>query len=477
MTMTPTDETDFALAITKADKLVFDCLWCDQGMAHMLKGYEDAAGTVPDVIALFDFGATLNFITKVLKPAIAAPAVSKVADALVSQKTATRTPRLDLVVVSHQDDDHWRLLSYLMDEMEVRKCAFSVGRIIYAGADWGATALGVLNRLATHTANAATDLVYCKKYVSSYATPDEPPGTTRKLGDIYIRTLIANTPSSFPAKSKERKNGSSAVMVVDYANERIILPGDATYESMEAMNGVLNDWAESPVQPVTLMSAPHHGSLNTASSSVDGVDSDLTELTEFVSLTQPSSVVASAGIMNKHSHPQGLVLAKLSKYVGTNGYGAHPIVYFSTTTSEFKLVEGHEKNLYTTVAGLVTPVLVADWHFMLSHDYTTKTTATGFYGACKALISVPDTSDDLMAMLEDDDSSDEDDDPIVVDDDTAARSRPLIHPLIHPLNRLLPPATPWPPALHVRGLQRPAALPAAAPRHAPPPRRVLASVA
>lgn len=461
MIMKPTEETDFRLDITSAAKVQFDCLWCDQGMAHLLKGYKKANSTVPDVLALFDFGATLNFITKVLKPAIAAPAVNKVADALQSQETATRTPKLDLVVVSHQDDDHWRLLSYLMDEMEDRECEFEVGKILYAGADWGASALNVLERLAQRTADASEDLVYFNKYVSSYVDPTEPPGDTESYGDIYIRTLIANTPSSFPAKSKERKNGSSAVMVVDYANERIILPGDATYETMDAINHVLKKWPKSPVQPVTLMAAPHHGSLNTASKKVDGVDSNLDELIEFVSLTRPSSVVASAGIMNHHSHPQGMVLANLCKYIGSGGYGAHPIVYFSTTEEEFKLVEGYTDNLYTTVASLVTPTVVADWHFELTHTVKTQTTATGFYGACKALINVPDTSGELMEIVEDDS-----------DDDNAISG--ATRALRHPLTRWRAPVSRTP-ALHIRGLEMPTAPPFVTHSHVPPARRVQVS--
>ncbi|MEN2976714.1 hypothetical protein P7L78_02600 (plasmid) [Tistrella bauzanensis] len=420
MTMTPTDQTDWTFDITTAARVTLNALWCDQGMAHMLLANEHEDEFIPDVIALFDFGATLNFITKVLKPAIAAPAVKSVVEALQSQRIGDRVPKLDLVMVSHQDDDHWRLLTYLMDELERIELPYTVGKIVYAGSDWGQSALNVLTRLATKTADADTDLVYFNTVTSSYKPANGTLGQMKNYGDIVIRTLAANTPSKFKAKSKERKNGSSAVMVIDYARERIILPGDATWETMAAMNKILAAWTTSPVQPVTAMSAPHHGSLNTATQSNDaGNDSDLSELIAFTELTRPNSVIASAGIATSHKHPHAIVLKKLIKYAGSYAFPAHPVVYYDLIDAEFKRKDEVAANLYTTVLGLTAPVLVANWHFTVTPTHQTVVNATGFYGACKALVSVPDTESNLIEMLIEDDEDEAT--PIVIDSDNLAR--------------------------------------------------------
>ena len=58
-----------------------------------------------------------------------------------------------------------------------------------------------------------------------------------------------------------RKNGTSAVVVIDYASERMILPGDSTWETLAFGNTLLKAWTTSPVQPVKVVSTPHHGSL------------------------------------------------------------------------------------------------------------------------------------------------------------------------------------------------------------------------
>ncbi|WP_371999378.1 hypothetical protein P7L68_04485 (plasmid) [Tistrella mobilis] len=412
-----TDTPDITLAhlfrIEKAARMTMACLWCDQGMANMLTANEYEDDYIPDVVALFDYGATLNFITRTLKPALAAPAVEKVCEVLVAQQEAGKTPRIDLVVISHQDDDHWRLLEYLIAAVRERSIPLEVGRIIYAGSDWGKTALSVIDDLGTFTADPDKDVNYFDTMVCDYETADSPPTQADSLGDIVIRTLMANAPSSFPKKSKERKNGTSAVMVIDYAGERIILPGDATYETLNKINEYLLTWTTSPLQPVSLMSAPHHGSLATMTrSSETSNDADLSELILFTDLTRPDSVITSAGFQNSHFHPHAIILKKLIKYAGSGSFYVHPVVYYDLVSKTFKVQNEVMANLYTTVLGLDTPVPVADWYYTFTPTEPMVTNVKTFYGASKALISVPNTSPDVFGLemeLSEDDGGKEDD--------------------------------------------------------------------
>jgi beta-lactamase superfamily II metal-dependent hydrolase len=408
MTDTPDITLAHLLRIENAARVTMSCLWCDQGMANMLTANEYEDDYIPDVVALFDFGTTVRFITKTLVPKLAAPAVERVCEVLESQEQAGKPPRIDLVVISHQDEDHWKLLRYLMDAVKLRKIPMTVGKIIYAGSDWGNTARNTLIELGTYTANPKKDLTYWDTLVSDYSNPSKPPTQADALGDIVIRTLIANSPTTSKAKSNERKNATSAVMVIDYAGERIILPGDATYETLNQINIYLSAWKNSPVQPVSLMSAPHHGALATMTkSSTTDNDADLSELIRFTELTQPDSVITSAGIANSHSHPHAIVLKKLIKYAGSGAFLLHPVVYYDLVAKEFRVQKEVMANLYTTVLGLDTPVPVANWFYTLTPDDPMVTNVETFYGACKALINVPDTSPDVfgleMEISEDDD--------------------------------------------------------------------------
>ncbi|TFG89428.1 MAG: MBL fold metallo-hydrolase, partial [Hyphomicrobiales bacterium] len=104
-------------------------LWCDQGMAHMLETYDSNEATAPSGLALVDFGAETMFKSSVLRTNIAAPAVTTILNMLILQVQAGLPPKLDYVVISHQDTDHWSLLNYLMDAVDKIELPMKVGKI------------------------------------------------------------------------------------------------------------------------------------------------------------------------------------------------------------------------------------------------------------------------------------------------------------------------------------------------------------
>ena len=111
----------------KPARITLRALWCDQGMAHLLQAYDTAEAQAPTKLMLIDFGAETMFKSKVLKINLAAPAVTAVVESLFRQQEAGLTPKLDYVLISHQDTDHWSLLNYLMDAVNELKAADESG--------------------------------------------------------------------------------------------------------------------------------------------------------------------------------------------------------------------------------------------------------------------------------------------------------------------------------------------------------------
>jgi beta-lactamase superfamily II metal-dependent hydrolase len=356
----------------EAEFVALAALWCDQGMAHLIEIYEkDSDGTTPAGLVMIDFGTETLRKNSQLRMALAAPAVTYVVNRLQDQVNGGRTPKLDYVVISHQDTDHWSLLKYLLDAIEEKDWAddFKVGKICRGGSDWGKTAKKVLGRLATYVEDRARDYVPWTKNETSYRDPDADPGQVFNLGDVYFRLLTVNAPIS-SKKDDLKKNGTSAVLVLEFRGKKIVLPGDATYETLSDANKYLKKWAQkekTPMQPCFVLSVPHHGSLRTIVPNYTASTLDFSIVREFTNYVRPYSTIASAGIQNSFSHPYLEVLIEFSKYVNLDFDLLHQIVFYSNETKKWdSFVLGGM--VFTTQLTLISPIKVADWRFALNND-------------------------------------------------------------------------------------------------------------
>ena len=88
-------------------------------------------------------------------------------------------------------------------------------------------------------------------------------------------------------------NNSSCVMLIEWRDQRILLPGDieATAEAL-----VIAELSK----PVTVLLAPHHGSKTSST-------------VEFVNTVRPQHVVFSAGYRHHFGHPHGQVVVRYSE--------------------------------------------------------------------------------------------------------------------------------------------------------------------
>lgn len=359
-----------------AARITLAALWCDQGMAHLLETYDSVLAPAPTGLVLLDFGSDA--------PKNARSAVDYVVNVLQQQQQSHQFPRLDYVIISHQDTDHWSLLNGLMDEVDNLGIPMEVGRIICGGAGWKKGAEATIKRLSMYSSrrpvrpiDSGDQVYYLDKNFSNYSDPKTGPNSIGEIDGVNLRILIANAPLAWgkdvnnPKDSSPiRNNGTSAVVVIDYLGESMILPGDATWQTLIDTNNILNLWekeGKNPLGTVTVMSVPHHGSLTTMTKKNDGAESDLSQLKDFLAFTKPKSVVASAGHENTYKHPYLIILGEMSKYTESNGYGKHPIVLYRISQNSFEVWDKRTENVYTTLRNLENKAAVSNWLFSRSH--------------------------------------------------------------------------------------------------------------
>ncbi|MEZ6134476.1 MAG: ComEC/Rec2 family competence protein [Pirellulaceae bacterium] len=140
------------------------------------------------------------------------------------------TARLDTLVISHADADHYNATRGLLER-------FRIGRIASTQRFWNSTAREVV---AVHSAI-------------------EQRGVPRQIWDTSSQGVLG--PVSWqvlhPTDSlrSESDNASSLCLLLEYAGTRILLPGDLE-------GGGLLDLVELPERPCHALMAPHHGSLS-----------------------------------------------------------------------------------------------------------------------------------------------------------------------------------------------------------------------
>ncbi len=392
-------------------RITLSALWADQGMAHMLQTFDDETTATPSGIALFDFGTHVTgrmtlertvghrtFTTK------SAPSVNAVLEALLAQLAAGQPPKIDYVVISHQDNDHWSFLYCLMQaiaEMELPVC---IGRVIWGGREWNSYGVTLRDYLKLRCCEADPDcvgpFVENDSAYSAYQCSDGPLDVYElerfgELGDVSLRTLYVNLPTAQTSDMSSVRNASSAVVVIDFWEQRMILPGDATWETLQAINNVLAEWGDdNPLKPVRMMSVPHHGAIATMRQSGE----EMSVLQEFIGIyTEPERVVASAGVRNHYGHPDKRVMNQMAARAIPSRIGnpptTHPLVVYSAR-DERLIVEQSDIAKYTTVLSLDSPALAAHYLFSLS-TAGFFTDWQRFSGVARPLDDVPASSPSL----------------------------------------------------------------------------------
>ena len=465
-------------------RVILDGLWCGQGMANMVRVFKSTdtdPNTKPsDWLCVFDFGSGgLSSSKKVLG---ITPPVGFIMQQLQLQQTAGRTPRIDLMLISHQDRDHWQLLGELNDQIVKQKMTVVVGRMILSGANWRASSETAVNKFVKRVPEPEKNVTWYDNEYSAYYDPDKPVQTL-SIGDLQMSMLVTNVATN-DSKEDIDRNCSSAVVLLRLNMYSFILPGDATWETFARLRKIMEKWPRNPLTFVYAASVPHHGALRTMNRNTSVEKPDLRDLIWFTDYTRPTSIYASAGIKNTHSHPYRIVLETMGRYATAQQFQQRPIVVFNGGTSQFEILPDIRNNIYTTVLNLTTPAVTANWTF----NITPIATATGiqlFNAGVPGILSAPQLSEMELAAQRINAERSEDVDMETIDTDMAfARSPVVWGPTVAtdggpPIAATAFAPMPWSAnrAPAVRAYHWPQATAGAARnegRRAPPPRRVRA---
>ena len=137
--------------------------------------------------------------------------------------------RIDTLILSHADLDHFNGLPLLIDYFRIKKLIISP-------------------RMFQHSEPALEEL---RQLLSESKIPCQVVSAGQKWDNNGCRIEVIHPPSDFTARND---NAQSVVLLVNYAGRQILLPGDLEGEGTLAI-------LKTPPITVDVLIAPHHGSL------------------------------------------------------------------------------------------------------------------------------------------------------------------------------------------------------------------------
>jgi len=338
-----------------ASEIKVEFLHCDQGMGSLVRIYNSAGGL--ENLVLIDLGSDSK--TK----RYADNTVTDIIDALEEMQTDGFTPHIELLIVSHQDYDHWSLLPDLISEIIASLPTTTVSEIYYGGARWKPDAVATLKAWERQFGISAVPL---PRAHSDYETPGTK-GVLATVDGVVFRVLAVNVPCTRSADDLVR-NGTSAVMVAEFGDTHCIFPGDATADTIGFINTrVFAAWQKKgqavPTRPCRALSAPHHGALRTIASNFTSTNPRLDFAKTFAEYVEAENVIASAGYYSHHKHPNRRVMEQLGiKAVDADDHG---LCVYNDVTKKWEEFPAFKKGLYSTIVTLSPPPERLGWTFTI----------------------------------------------------------------------------------------------------------------
>lgn len=330
-----------------ATKCSIVVLHTDQGMGTLVKIYK----MVDKVEKLYSL-ALIDLGSETRTKRYAGDAIDVIANAVSEMPT----PFIDFVVISHQDTDHWSLLPDLTKRLKKDRPETAVRRLYRGGTRWKQRSQDTVMKFAEEWGAEE------EPWTGSYSDFNDPKGGARsfeELDGVVFRTVMVNAVSK-----KSVENGTSAVISVHFGGSVAVLPGDATSQTLSAINKTIGAWTKNPLQPCRLLTAPHHGALATIADNFTTKKPKLTIATDFGKLINAQWLAASAGFESHFNHPYKVVMEKLSPGVGSKAV-KHTYVVYDGSIGDWEAIKDTNLNIFTTIAGLGDPPVRQSWIFTM----------------------------------------------------------------------------------------------------------------
>ena len=218
---------------------------------------------------------------------------------------------IDYCVATHPDSDHIGLMPYVYEQYDVLK---SYRPYVYSENKSASALPYELNKgiKIKNSSNIYYDYITNVNAEQTYweffkDDSDFSNGFTGKDGEIYEYTVNFVMPYADNLNDYQyftTPNDFSAVIMLEYADRKILFTGDIEYETgkKSAEQSFIREFSTSnpAIVDCDVLKVAHHGS-------------DSSTSPEFLSLVKPEHSVISCGLSNKHRHPLKSTLDNLVK--------------------------------------------------------------------------------------------------------------------------------------------------------------------
>lgn len=244
-------------------------------------------------------------------------------------------PRVDALVITHPDSDHYDLVPYLLEGV-------LVGHIYTAGYMNEHEQASVDGWLAAFEPARRTRLAANIHNVS-------PPRSLGEFGDVQVWVLASNVAD---ISVESPVNTRSVVLKVTYGTVDILLTGDATRDTENDIMARL----DPGFLDVEVLKLGHHGSNATSTSA------------EWAAVVRPEIAVASAGHNNTYGHPHRDVVGRIEPYTITAD--AHPFRWSwrEGQVAKFADFDAYTEAVYSTAVNGTIVVTTDGTTIDLTHD-------------------------------------------------------------------------------------------------------------
>lgn len=223
--------------------------------------------------------------------------------------------RIDAIVVSHPDSDHYNLLPEVLDGVEV-------GHVYLTDKPSEYRESGVSVWLQEFS---SADLTILKATDAKTASPQR----LDDFGEAKVLVLASNVEDT---TVHSPTNSRSIVLKVSLGAVNVMLTGDATRDTENSIIAHVPSWDLH----ADVLQVAHHGSNATSTSA------------EWAQAVQPKVAVVSAGAKNSYGHPSQTVIKRLEPYTMTAK--PHDFRWSIRTNgkSQFQDVADYTEAIYTT---------------------------------------------------------------------------------------------------------------------------------